>query len=89
MFQIKLWADTIEDTFLKVKWQPETECPDNLYKVYWSDRYTEEMEYKCVDRGSARCPCALMEAGQCYTCTMSRKGKCDCSVDWQGVCPYN
>lgn len=47
------------------------------------------MEYKCVDRGSARCPCALMEAGQCYTCTMSRKGKCDCSVDWQGVCPYN
>ena len=47
------------------------------------------MEYKCVDRGSARCPCALMEAGQFYTCTMSRKGKCDCSVDWQGVCPYN
>ena len=47
------------------------------------------MEYKCVDRGSARCPCALMEAGQCYTCTMSREGKCDCSESWQGVCPYN
>lgn len=47
------------------------------------------MSYKCVDRGSARCPCALMEAGQCYTCTMSREGKCDCSMDWQGVCPYN
>ena len=47
------------------------------------------MEYKCVDRGSARCPCALMEAGQCYTCTMSREGICDCSTDWQGVCPYN
>lgn len=47
------------------------------------------MNYKCVDRGSARCPCALMEAGQCYTCTMSREGKCDCSIDWQGVCPYN
>lgn len=30
-----------------------------------------------------------MEAGQCYTCTMSREGKCDCSIDWQGVCPYN
>ena len=47
------------------------------------------MNYKCVDRGSLRCPCALMEAGQCYTCNMSRKGKCDCSIDWQGVCPYN
>ena len=47
------------------------------------------MNYKCVDRGSVRCPCALMEAGQCYTCTMSREGKCDCSIDWQGVCPYN
>ena len=48
-----------------------------------------KMEYRCVDRGSLRCPCALMEAGQCYTCNMSRKGKCDCSIDWQGVCPYN
>ena len=48
MFQIKLWADTIEDTFLKVKWQPETERFGMLYKVFWSDRYTEEMEYKCV-----------------------------------------
>lgn len=47
------------------------------------------MNYKCVDRGSTRCPCALMEAGQCYTCTISREGKCDCSIDWQGVCPYN
>ena len=47
------------------------------------------MNYKCVDRGSLRCPCALMEAGQCYTCAMSREGRCDCSIDWQGVCPYN
>lgn len=47
------------------------------------------MNYKCVDRGSTRCPCALMDAGQCYTCTMSREEKCDCSIDWQGVCPYN
>ena len=47
------------------------------------------MEYRCVDRGSLRCPCTLMEAGQCYTCTMSREGKCDCSESWQGVCPYN
>ncbi|MBQ4649618.1 MAG: hypothetical protein IJB73_02830 [Firmicutes bacterium] len=47
------------------------------------------MEYKCVDRGSSRCPCALMEAGQCYICTMSRTGHCSCGQHWQGVCPYN
>ena len=46
------------------------------------------MRYVCQDRGSERCPCILMEAGQCYTCNMSRKGICDCSVTWQGVCPY-
>ncbi len=46
------------------------------------------MEYICADRGSARCPCILMEAGQCYTCSMIQKGKCDCSSLWQGVCPY-
>lgn len=46
------------------------------------------MEYLCVDRGSDRCPCILMEAGQCYTCTMIQKGKCDCTSLWQGVCPY-
>ena len=47
------------------------------------------MKYKCADRGSLRCPCVLMEAGQCYACAMAREGKCDCSEDWQGVCPYN
>lgn len=47
------------------------------------------MRYKCADMGSLRCPCILMEAGQCYTCTVTRNGKCDCSADWQGVCPYN
>ena len=30
-----------------------------------------------------------MEAGQCYACTLSRGGGCDCSKGWQGVCPYN
>ncbi len=29
-----------------------------------------------------------MEAGQCYTCTMIKDGKCDCTQSWQGVCPY-
>lgn len=46
------------------------------------------MEYKCVDAGSRRCPCVLMEAGQCYMCTMSRTGKCGCGAEWEGACPY-
>lgn len=47
------------------------------------------MAYICVDRGTGRCPCDLMEAGQCYTCSMIRDGKCDCPAGWQGVCPYS
>lgn len=46
------------------------------------------MEYNCVDLGSDKCPCVLMEAGQCYSCNMIKKGKCDCNGLWQGVCPY-
>lgn len=46
------------------------------------------MNYVCVDRGSDRCPCILMETGQCYSCNMIQRGKCDCSSLWQGVCPY-
>lgn len=44
------------------------------------------MTYICADKGSEKCPCILMEAGQCYTCGMIRTGKCSCI--WQGVCPY-
>ena len=47
------------------------------------------MEYVCTDRGTARCPCALMAADQCYTCGMLSRGKCDCRAGWRGVCPYN
>ena len=47
------------------------------------------MEYKCVDAASQRCPCVLMEAGQCYACTMSRTGRCSCGREWEGVCPYS
>ena len=49
------------------------------------------MTYICADRGTVRCPCRLMEAGQCYTCTMIREGRCTCedAAGWQGVCPYN
>lgn len=46
------------------------------------------MEYKCVDRGSVKCPCHLTTAGQCYTCGMLRTGECGCSIQWSGTCPY-
>lgn len=46
------------------------------------------MAYICMDRGTDKCPCELMEAGQCYTCGMIQTGKCDCEAGWQGVCPY-
>jgi len=50
----------------------------------------ESVKYICTDRGSDACPCHLMEAGQCYTCTMVRDGICACedAAGWQGVCPY-
>ncbi len=47
------------------------------------------MSYICGDRGTDKCPCILMETGQCYTCGMLSRGKCDCPSSWQGVCPYN
>lgn len=48
------------------------------------------MNYCCIDRGSSCCPCQLMPAGQCYTCTMIRNGSCSCEMaaGWQGSCPY-
>ena len=46
------------------------------------------MEYRCVDVGSEKCPCILMEAGQCYTCRMCRDGVCACGESWRGSCPY-
>ena len=48
------------------------------------------MNYICGDRGTEHCPCHLMEAGRCYTCTMISSGCCSCEdkAGWQGVCPY-
>ena len=46
------------------------------------------MEYRCVDVGSEKCPCILMEAVQCYTCRMCRDGVCACGESWRGSCPY-
>lgn len=48
MYKIRLWEDAIEDTGLSVKWQQVEEQGEVLYKVFWADRYTEAMEYKCV-----------------------------------------
>ena len=49
------------------------------------------MNYVCSDRGTEHCPCHLMEAGQCYTCTMVKEGCCSCEdrAGWQGTCPYS
>lgn len=49
------------------------------------------MRYKCVDSGSEKCPCTLMEWGTCYTCKMAAGGICDCGGNgqWQGVCPFS
>ncbi len=47
------------------------------------------MEYRCVDRGSEKCPCHLTTAGQCYACKMLRTGECGCSAQWSGNCPYS
>ena len=46
------------------------------------------MEYRCVDVGSEKCPCILMEVGQCYTCRMCRDGVCACGESWRASCPY-
>ena len=46
------------------------------------------VENFCVDMGTAKCPCILMESGQCYACDMVRSGRCNCGINWKGVCPY-
>lgn len=48
MYKIELWADIVEDAFLTVKWRAAEEPDGVLYKLFWSDRYTDAMEYKCV-----------------------------------------
>ena len=49
------------------------------------------MNYVCSDRGTEQCPCHLIAAGQCYTCTMVKEGRCSCEdrAGWQGTCPYS
>jgi len=48
---IQLKLEKAEDTQLSVRWQaePESGC---IYRLYWSDRYSGSMEYKCVYEGT-------------------------------------
>lgn len=48
----------------------------------------KNMQYKCVDVGTEKCPCHLAKAQQCYTCTMLTEGICRCGQNWRGVCPF-
>lgn len=46
MAELNLNLEQIEELSLKITWQS---LGDGVtYKVYWSDRYTERMEYKCL-----------------------------------------
>ena len=40
----------VEDTQLCVRWQAQ-EAGDCVYKLFWSDRFSRTMEYKCVYEG--------------------------------------
>ena len=45
METIALHLDQVEDMFLAFSWEKEE---DATSKVFWSDRYSETMTYKCV-----------------------------------------
>ena len=51
---IELGIDRVEDAQLTVKWQAPVDG-DCRYRLYWSDRYSETMEYKCVYEGTDTC----------------------------------
>jgi len=48
---IQLKLEKAEDTQLSVRWQTEAES-GCIYRLYWSDRYSGAMEYKCVYEGT-------------------------------------
>ena len=63
-----------------------------LMPLWITDLNREEneiMEYRCVDRGSKKCPCHLTTSGLCYTCSTLRTGECGCSTLWTVSCPYS
>lgn len=48
---IRLNLNQIEDTQFSVQWQAE-DSEGCTYRLYWSDRYSETMAYKCVYEGT-------------------------------------
>ncbi|MGN0703055.1 MAG: hypothetical protein ACI4LD_00710 [Lentihominibacter sp.] len=42
----------------------------------------------CTDAGTAHCPCALAETGDCLVCSRLA-GRDECGCSWAGVCVYN
>ena len=42
----------------------------------------------CADAGTAHCPCALAETGDCLICSRLA-GRDECGCSWAGVCVYN
>lgn len=54
MDDLKLRVVEAEDDCITVEWQEAAAAEKTVYKVYWSDRYTPQMEYKCV--AEVECP---------------------------------
>ena len=52
--KMQLRLEHIEDTQLGVRWQPG-DSEGCTYKLYWSDRYSDTMEYKCIYEGTDTC----------------------------------
>ena len=48
---IQLKLEKVEDMQLGVQWQTEAES-GCIYRLYWSDRYSAAMEYRCVYEGT-------------------------------------
>ncbi len=52
--KIQLRLEHIEDTQLGVRWQAE-DGEGCTYRLYWSDRCSDTMEYKCIYEGTDTC----------------------------------
>ena len=51
---IQLKADKTEDSEIRLCWQGEA-AEGCTYRLYWSDRYSDTMEYKCIYEGTDTC----------------------------------
>ena len=48
---MQLNIEEINDAEIRLAWQAEN-CESCTYRLYWSDRYSETMEYKCIYEGT-------------------------------------